>query len=37
MEGWIDGAAGKGRMRVQGRADGRWEAERQGQQAAANP
>jgi hypothetical protein len=31
MEGWIDDAAAKGRMRVQGRADGRWEAQRQGQ------
>ena len=31
MEGWIDDATGKGRMRVQGRADGRWEAQRQEQ------
>ena len=31
MEGWIDDAAAKGRMRVQGRADGRWEAQRQAQ------
>jgi len=28
LEGWIDDAAGKGRMRVAGRADGRWEASR---------
>jgi hypothetical protein len=31
LEGWIDDAAGKGRMRVAGRADGRWEAQRQPQ------
>jgi hypothetical protein len=31
MEGWIDDASAKGRMRVQGRADGRWEAQRQAQ------
>jgi hypothetical protein len=31
LEGWVDDAAAKGRMRVQGRADGRWEAQRQGQ------
>jgi len=29
LEGWIDDASGKGRMRVAGRADGRWEAKRQ--------
>ncbi len=37
MEGWIDDASGKGRMRVAGRADGRWEAQRQQQQANAAP
>jgi hypothetical protein len=31
LEGWIDDASAKGRMRVQGRADGRWEAQRQSQ------
>lgn len=31
LEGWIDGASAKGRMRVAGRADGRWEAQRQAQ------
>ena len=34
MEGWIDDASAKGRMRVQGRADGRWEAQRQADPAA---
>ena len=33
LEGWIDDASGKGRMNVAGRADGRWEAQRQDQQA----
>jgi hypothetical protein len=28
MAGWIDGDAGKGRMRVEGRADGAWSATR---------
>jgi hypothetical protein len=28
LAGWIDGAAGRGRMRVEGRADGQWSAER---------
>lgn len=31
LEGWVDEGAAKGRMRVAGRADGRWEATRQGQ------
>ena len=31
LEGWVDDAGAKGRMRVAGRADGRWEATRQGQ------
>ena len=31
LEGWIDDAAGKGRMRVAGRADGPWVAQRQAQ------
>lgn len=31
LEGWVDDAAAKGRMRVAGRADGRWEAQRQAQ------
>lgn len=30
LEGWVDDAGAKGRMRVAGRADGRWEAQRQG-------
>jgi hypothetical protein len=29
LEGWIDDATGKGRMRVEGRADGPWVAQRQ--------
>jgi hypothetical protein len=28
MEGWIDGDAAKGRMRVEGRALGMWMAQR---------
>lgn len=31
LEGWIDDASGKGRMRVAGRADGKWQAQRQAQ------
>jgi hypothetical protein len=31
LEGWIDDATGKGRMRVEGRADGPWVAQRQSQ------
>ena len=31
LEGWIDDANGKGRMRVEGRADGPWVAQRQPQ------
>jgi hypothetical protein len=31
LEGWIDDTAGKGRMRVAGRADGPWVAQRQTQ------
>ncbi len=31
LEGWIDDATAKGRMRVQGRADGPWVAQRQSQ------
>lgn len=31
LEGWIDDASGKGRMHVAGRADGRWEGQRQAQ------
>ena len=31
LEGWIDDATGKGRMRVEGRADGPWVAQRQPQ------
>jgi hypothetical protein len=34
MEGWIDDAAAKGRMRVPGRTDGRWEAQRQSEQSS---
>jgi hypothetical protein len=34
LEGWIDDASGRGRVRVAGRADGRWEAQRQAEQAA---
>jgi hypothetical protein len=30
LTGWIDGDSGKGRMRVQGRADGAWVAKRKG-------
>ena len=26
LAGWIDGDSGKGRMKVEGRADGRWTA-----------
>lgn len=37
LEGWIDEASGKGRMRVEGRADGPWEAQRQTQQAEKAP
>ena len=33
MEGWVDDTAAKGRMRVQGRADGRWEGQRQVERA----
>ena len=28
LAGWFDGAAGKGRMRIEGHADGQWSAER---------
>jgi hypothetical protein len=28
LTGWIDGASGKGRMRVEGRSDGAWVAKR---------
>ena len=31
LEGWVDDASAKGRMRVDGRADGPWVAERQAQ------
>jgi hypothetical protein len=31
MEGWVDDASAKGRMRVAGRADGQWVAQRQPQ------
>jgi len=31
LEGWVDDASAKGRMRVAGRADGQWVAQRQGQ------
>ncbi len=37
LEGWIDDATGRGRMRVEGRADGPWEAQRQTQQAEKAP
>ncbi len=37
LEGWIDDASAKGRMRVEGRADGPWEAQRQTQQAEKAP
>jgi hypothetical protein len=33
LEGWFDDASGKGRLHVAGRADGRWEAQRQAEQA----
>jgi len=36
VNGWIDGDAGKGRMRVEGRSDGVWVATRK-EQAAARP
>ena len=36
LEGWIDDASAKGRMRVQGRTDGPWVATRQ-QQGATTP
>jgi hypothetical protein len=28
LAGWVDGDSGKGRMRVEGRADGAWVAKR---------
>jgi hypothetical protein len=31
LEGWVDDASGGGRMRVAGRADGPWTAQRQTQ------
>lgn len=31
LEGWVDDASAKGRMRVAGRADGQWSAQRQAQ------
>jgi hypothetical protein len=31
LAGWIDGDSGKGRMRVEGRADGTWTASRKPQ------
>ena len=34
LAGWIDGDAGKGRMRVEGRADGAWTAKRKAPAAA---
>ena len=36
MDGWIDGDAAKGRIRVEGRADGMWTATRKTDSAKAN-
>lgn len=36
MAGWFDGDSGKGRMRVEGRADGVWVAQRKQQSPAAH-
>lgn len=36
MDGWIDGDAAKGRIRVEGRADGMWTAARKTESAKAN-
>lgn len=37
LEGWIDEASAKGRMRVDGRAEGPWQAQRQTQQSEKAP
>lgn len=37
LEGWFDDASGTGRLHVAGRADGRWEAKRQTEQAEKAP
>lgn len=36
MDGWIDGDGAKGRIRVEGRADGMWTAERKTESAKVN-
>lgn len=36
MDGWIDGDSAKGRIRVDGRADGMWTGERKAESAKAN-
>ena len=36
MDGWIDGDAAKGRIRVEGRADGMWTAVKKAETAKTN-